>query len=76
MYIVAIGWLWVTLLMAITETNIVAGIATFLFYGLMPCSLILWLGGTKVRRQRQAYRELLASQRPDDDNRADAESDK
>ena len=55
MYIIAIGWLYVTVLMAITETSIVAGVLTFLFYGLFPVALLLWLLGTPVRRQRQRY---------------------
>ena len=57
MYIIAIGWLWVVLLMAITETNFVAGILTFVFYGLLPCSLLMWLLGTPMRRARQRARE-------------------
>ncbi len=52
MYIIAIGWLWVVLLMAITESNIVAGILTFTFYGLLPCSLLMWLLATPSRRKR------------------------
>lgn len=51
MHIVAIGWLYVTLMMAITEKNITAGVLTFVFYGLMPCALLLWLGGTRLRRR-------------------------
>lgn len=53
MYIIAIGWLWVTLLMAVTEPNVVAGVLTFVFYGLLPCSLLMWLLGTPARRRRQ-----------------------
>ena len=56
MYIIAIGWLYVTVLMAFTETSLVAGTLTFLFYGLFPVALLLWLLGTPVRRQRQRYR--------------------
>lgn len=57
MYIIAIGWLWVTFLMAITEPNIVAGVLTFTFYGLLPCSLLMWLLGTPGRRRRKAAQE-------------------
>ena len=49
MYIIAIGWLWVVLLMAITESNVVAGVLTFVFYGLLPRSLLMWLLGTPSR---------------------------
>ena len=75
MYIIAIGWLYVTALVAPNEASVVAGIASFLLYGLLPCGLLLWLGGSRARRQRQRYRELLASQRANDDDREDAKSD-
>ncbi|MCM8596841.1 hypothetical protein [Accumulibacter sp.] len=52
MYIVAIAWLYVTILMALTESNVFAGVLTFLFYGLAPTSLLLWLFGGPVRRRR------------------------
>jgi membrane protein implicated in regulation of membrane protease activity len=54
MYIVAIGWLYVVLMMALTETSVTAGILTFLFYGLAPLALFLWLVGTPARRRRSA----------------------
>lgn len=54
MYIIAIGWLWVVLMMAITESNLIAATLTFVFYGLLPCALLLWLLGTPARRRRQA----------------------
>lgn len=57
MYIIAIGWLYVTVLMALTETSLVAGVLTLLFYGLLPVSLLLWLLSSPVRRQRRRYRE-------------------
>ena len=52
MYIVAIGWLYVTILMALTETSVVAGVLTLLFYGLLPTALLLWLFGGATRRRR------------------------
>jgi biotin transporter BioY len=54
MYIVAIGWLWVVLMMAVTETSVTAGILTFFFYGLAPLALFLWLVGTPARRRRRS----------------------
>ncbi len=54
MYIVAIGWLYVVLMMALTETSVTAGILTFLFYGLVPLALFLWLAGTPARRRRRS----------------------
>jgi hypothetical protein len=51
MYIIAIGWLYVTLLMALTEGSIFAGILSFVFYGLLPIALLLWLTGGSARRK-------------------------
>jgi membrane protein implicated in regulation of membrane protease activity len=53
MYIIAIAWIYVTLLMALTETNVTAGILTFALYGLMPLALLLWLFGAPMRRRRR-----------------------
>jgi hypothetical protein len=53
MYIVAIAWIYVTLLMALTETNVTAGILTFGLYGLMPLALLLWLFGSPLRRRKR-----------------------
>ena len=64
MYIVAIGWLWVVLMMAITESNVVAGILTFTFYGLFPCALLVWLLGTPARRRRNAAKERADDAQP------------
>lgn len=51
MYIVAIGWLYVVLMMALSETSVVAGVMTFFWYGLLPLALLLWLIGTPRRRK-------------------------
>jgi hypothetical protein len=52
-YIVAIAWLYVVLMMSLTESSAVAGIATFVFYGLAPLALFLWLVGTPQRRRNR-----------------------
>lgn len=72
MYIVAIGWLWVVLMMALTETSVTAGILTFLFYGLAPLALFLWLVGTPARRRRlsnQAVDQQVGQADRDDSGR-------
>lgn len=53
MHIIAIGWLWVAFMMAITQKSILAGASTFVFYGLLPCALLLYLLTTPARRRRQ-----------------------
>jgi hypothetical protein len=57
MYVIAIGWLYVTLLMAATEANLTAGVLTFGLYGLAPLALFLWLFGTPQRRRNRASGE-------------------
>jgi hypothetical protein len=54
MYIVAIAWLFVTILMALTERSVTAGLLTFLLYGLAPLVLFWWIVGTPRRRARRA----------------------
>ena len=62
MYIVAIAWLYVTLMMAATESNLVAGLLTFLFYGLFPCALFIWLFSTPQRRRNRIARDEAVSE--------------
>ena len=64
MYIVVIAWAYVVLLMAITEATLTAGILTIVFYGLLPCMLLLWLIGIP-RRKRSAERLLDQPDRGD-----------
>jgi len=59
MYVIAIGWLYVTLLMAATETNLTAGVLTFALYGAAPLALLLWLFGTPRRRRQTLAREAV-----------------
>lgn len=52
MYILAIGWLYVVAMMALTEAGIMAAILTFTFYGAAPLALFLWLVRAPARRRR------------------------
>jgi hypothetical protein len=69
-YIVAIAWIYVVLLMSFTEESFVAGVATFLFYGLAPLALFLYLMGTPQRRRNRRRHEAsleAASAEPERD---------
>jgi membrane protein implicated in regulation of membrane protease activity len=59
MHIVALAWIYVVFMMAVTEPSVVAGIATFVLYGLVPLSIILYLTGTRQRNRRRSEREKL-----------------
>lgn len=54
MYIVAIAWIYVVLMMSITETSVVAGVMTFALYGILPLTIILYLMAGPQRRRRRA----------------------
>ncbi|GCB04545.1 hypothetical protein [Ralstonia sp. SET104] len=57
MYIVAIAWLYVVLMMSLTEQSWIAGIGTFVFYGVAPLSLFLWIAGSPARKRRRKAQE-------------------
>lgn len=59
MYIVAIAWIYVVLMMSITEDSIVAGIMTFMLYGVLPLSIILYVMGTPQRRRKRERNEKM-----------------
>lgn len=75
MYIVVIGWLYVILMMAITERSIVAGAMTFIFYGLLPCALLLWLTGAHRRLLAARQRHRSTHQHVHEPDREDAGRD-
>ncbi|PKO58433.1 MAG: hypothetical protein CVU24_17145 [Betaproteobacteria bacterium HGW-Betaproteobacteria-18] len=56
MYIVAIAWLYVAILMAVAEAThttgtLLGGIITFVMYGLLPLALVMYVMGAPVRRR-------------------------
>lgn len=75
MYIIAIAWLYVTILMAATEKTITAGLLTFMFYGLIPCALLLWILGKNHRRHIK-YKQSLLEEEVSDQDGADTNRDK
>jgi hypothetical protein len=73
MYLIVIGWLYVTLLMALAEAfssqgTVLGAIITFVFYGLLPMALVVYLMGTPLRRKairrqdEQARQDFLSGQ--------------
>lgn len=76
MHIVAIAWIYVVLMMAITERSVVAAIMTFLLYGVLPSAIILYIGGSRARRRRRALAQQPkpAAVPPDEPEPARSES--
>lgn len=58
--IIVIGWLYVTILIAASEPSLLAGVLSFAFYGALPCGLILYFAGSRVRRERRKHQEMMA----------------
>ena len=55
MYLVAIAWLYVALMMAVAEAtstqgSLLGAFFTFLLYGLLPVSVLMYILGTPSRR--------------------------
>jgi hypothetical protein len=62
MYLIAIAWIYVVLLMSIAEaTNttgtVLGALITFVLYGALPLSLVLYLMRTPARRRAIKARE-------------------
>lgn len=68
MYLIAIGWLYVALMMAVAEASasngsILGAVFTFVLYGLAPTALVMYLLGTPARKRALKAREAaLAAQ--------------
>ncbi|GAA4337875.1 hypothetical protein GCM10023144_34190 [Pigmentiphaga soli] len=58
--LVAIGWLYVTVLMSLAQDSVLAGIGTLLFYGLLPLAIVLYLMLAPARRRRRLALEAEA----------------
>ncbi|MBM3337226.1 MAG: hypothetical protein FJY60_06030 [Betaproteobacteria bacterium] len=62
MHIAAVGWIYVVLMMSIVEESFVAGIMTFFLYGVLPVTIIIYIGGTGKRRRRREQEHQRAMQ--------------
>ena len=56
MYLVLIAWFYITVLMALAEAtasngSILGAIVTFVFYGLLPMSILFYIMGTPARKR-------------------------
>ncbi len=56
MYVLAIAWLYVVIVVAVANPTVVGGVLTFLFAGIGPLALFLWLVGTPARHRSAARR--------------------
>ncbi len=72
MYIVAIGWAYVILMMAITASSIGKALAILVFLGVIPLALFVYVAdGPRRRRRSMALADEVTCQ----GDGADAQSD-
>jgi Na+-transporting methylmalonyl-CoA/oxaloacetate decarboxylase gamma subunit len=69
MYLVAIAWMYVALMMAIAEATHVNGsvlgaIMTFVLYGLLPLAIVMYVMGAPIRRKARLQEEHEATAAP------------
>jgi len=83
MWIIAIAWMYVAVLMAAAEAtnangSILGAIITFFLYGLAPMALVMYLLGAPARRKarkKKEHDEWLAQQQAQDANASVADPD-
>ncbi len=66
MLLVTVAWLYVTLMMAVAEATsphgtVLGAVFSFLGYGVLPLSLVLYVMATPMRKRIRAARELAAA---------------
>lgn len=66
MYLVAIAWMYVVMMMAVAEAtssngSVLGALITFLLYGALPLSIVLYLIRTPGRRQARRAAEQAAA---------------
>ncbi len=52
LYLIAIAWIFVVMMMALTESSLIAGIMTFLGYCVIPLSLVLYILSSSARKRK------------------------
>ena len=57
MYLVAIAWIYVVLMMAIAEVvhpdgTWLGALFTFLLYGVLPLSIVMYIMGARLRKRK------------------------
>ncbi|MET0348723.1 MAG: hypothetical protein ABW067_02935, partial [Rhizobacter sp.] len=71
MHLVTIAWMYVVVMMAIAEATsphgtVLGALFTFLLYGALPLSIVLYLMGSPARRRARKAAEAGADRTADD----------
>ncbi len=67
MYLVAIAWMYVVLMMTVAEAmspqgTVIGAVITFLLYGVLPLALLLYILGTPGRRRARLLAEAAEAE--------------
>lgn len=67
MHLVALGWIYVVGMMALVEAfgpngTVLGAVITFLLYGVLPLSIVMYIMATPTRRKARALREAEEEQ--------------
>lgn len=70
MYLVAVGWMYVVLLMCVAEAtgssgSVLGALVTFVLYGALPLSIVMYLLRTPARRRARRAAEAASAGDPD-----------
>lgn len=60
LYLIAIAWIYVVLLMSLAESSFIAGVMTFIFYCVIPLGLVLYILSSPARKCQIRERERAA----------------
>lgn len=76
MYLVAIAWMYVVLMMAVAEAfspqgTVLGALVTLVFYGLLPLSIVMYLMGTPRRRAARRRAEAADAAQSAQSDQAD-----
>lgn len=71
MHIIALGWMFVVVLMALAEATsgqgtVLGAIVTLLLYGVLPLCIVLYILGTPMRRRARQRADAAQQQAHDD----------
>ena len=67
MYLVAIAWMYVVLMVAVVEATspqgtVLGAVFTLVLYGLLPLGIVLYLLASPVRRRQRRAQDALAAE--------------
>ncbi len=70
MMLVAIAWIYVVLMVAVVEATgnqgtVLGAVVTFLFYGVLPLGIVLYLMQSPARKRRRRAEESAGGLDPD-----------